>query len=183
MPKLDEEKLVADLKEIVQLYRLLFERGGVNVIDDLVGVYGDEDIPEDVEERKRYVTHRSIERKNGHYYNEVKRVKGYKCEACTFDFRQTYGPLGDKYIEVHHLVPLSELREGESRKYNLKDDFVVLCSNCHRMIHRKDAPKTIEKFKKIINSPYARTLFVRKFTSSFIDAIFAATNNLYLIAK
>ena len=32
-------------------------------------------------------------------------------------------------------------------------------------------------------SPYAKTLFSRKFTSSFIDAIFAATNNLYLIAK
>ena len=36
---------------------------------------------------------------------------------------------------------------------------------------------------KITNSPYAKTLFSRKFTSSFIDAIFAATNNLYLIAK
>ena len=33
------------------------------------------------------------------------------------------------------------------------------------------------------NSPYAKTLCSRKFTSSFIDAIFAATNNLYLIAK
>ena len=33
------------------------------------------------------------------------------------------------------------------------------------------------------NSPYAKRLFSRKFTSSFIDAIFAATNNLYLIAK
>ena len=35
----------------------------------------------------------------------------------------------------------------------------------------------------IKNSPYAKTLFSRKFTSSFIDAIFAATSNLYLIAK
>ena len=33
------------------------------------------------------------------------------------------------------------------------------------------------------NSPYAKPLFVRKITSSFIDAIFAATNSLYLIAK
>ena len=38
-------------------------------------------------------------------------------------------------------------------------------------------------FNYILNSPYAKTLFSRKFTSSFIDAIFAATNNLYLIAK
>lgn len=35
----------------------------------------------------------------------------------------------------------------------------------------------------IINSPYAKTLFLRKFISSFIEAILAATNNLYLMAK
>ncbi len=35
----------------------------------------------------------------------------------------------------------------------------------------------------ITYSPYARALFLRKFINSFIDAIFAATNNLYLIAK
>ena len=33
------------------------------------------------------------------------------------------------------------------------------------------------------NSPYAKTLFLRKFISSFIEAILAATNNLYLMAK
>ena len=32
-------------------------------------------------------------------------------------------------------------------------------------------------------SPYAKTLFLRKFISSFIEAILAATNNLYLMAK
>jgi hypothetical protein len=32
-------------------------------------------------------------------------------------------------------------------------------------------------------SPYAKTLFWRKIANSFIDAIFAATSNLYLIAK
>jgi len=33
------------------------------------------------------------------------------------------------------------------------------------------------------NSPYASALFLRKFISSFIEAILAATNNLYLMAK
>ena len=32
-------------------------------------------------------------------------------------------------------------------------------------------------------SPYAKALFCRKIANSFLDAIFAATNNLYLIAK
>jgi len=35
----------------------------------------------------------------------------------------------------------------------------------------------------LFNSPYAKTLFLRKFISSFIEAILAATNNLYLMAK
>lgn len=38
-------------------------------------------------------------------------------------------------------------------------------------------------FEEISNSPYAKTLFLRKFISSFIEAILAATNNLYLMAK
>ena len=41
----------------------------------------------------------------------------------------------------------------------------------------------ISQIKTVNNSPYAKTLFLRKFVNSFIDAIFAATNNLYLIAK
>jgi len=39
-----------------------------------------------------------------------------------------------------------------------------------------------EKYN-LSNSPYAKTLFLRKFISSFIEAILAATNNLYLMAK
>ena len=27
-------------------------------------------------------------------------------------------------------------------------DFSVLCSNCHRMVHRKNPPYTIEEIKK-----------------------------------
>lgn len=51
------------------------------------------------------------------------------------------------------------------------------CINWHELEDK------ICKFESLINSPYAKTLFLRKFVNSFIDAIFAATNNLYLIAK
>ena len=47
----------------------------------------------------------------------------------------------------------------------------------------KSGKYRIKELAIMFNSPYAKTLFVRKFTSSFIDAIFAATNNLYLMAK
>ncbi len=41
----------------------------------------------------------------------------------------------------------------------------------------------IIELKKLSYSFYAKTSFLRKFISSFIDAIFVATNNLYLIEK
>jgi 5-methylcytosine-specific restriction protein A len=56
------------------------------------------------------------------------------CAACGFDFSKVYGPLGDGYIECHHTMPLSELVE---RRATRLQDVVLLCSNCHRMVHRR----------------------------------------------
>jgi 5-methylcytosine-specific restriction protein A len=56
------------------------------------------------------------------------------CVACTFDFAATYGAVGRGFIECHHLLPLAELaRERLSRLA----DLALVCSNCHRMVHRK----------------------------------------------
>lgn len=54
---------------------------------------------------------------------------------CEFDFEDTYGEWGKNYIEVHHLKPLSS--RDESILVNPKLDLICVCSNCHRMIHRK----------------------------------------------
>lgn len=59
---------------------------------------------------------------------------GLSCQACGFNFEKAYGPLGRGFIEVHHAVPLSE---AGSRATDPIRDLVVLCSNCHRMAHRK----------------------------------------------
>ncbi|GAE32694.1 hnh endonuclease [Halalkalibacter hemicellulosilyticusJCM 9152] len=56
------------------------------------------------------------------------------CEICNFDFYKKYGELGGDFIEGHHTIPVSELEEGH--KTNVKD-IVLVCSNCHRMLHRK----------------------------------------------
>ena len=63
-----------------------------------------------------------------------KRHGGLPCAACGFDFSRAYGPLGDGYIECHHTLPLSELVE---RRATRLQDVVLLCSNCHRMVHRR----------------------------------------------
>ena len=80
--------------------------------------------------------HYEIENRSRNSSNARKKKKlfGYNCECCGFNFLETYGTLGGKYIECHHIKPLAEFnKEGE--KVGLKG-LALLCSNCHRMIHR-----------------------------------------------
>ncbi|TXH16061.1 MAG: hypothetical protein E6R03_06175 [Hyphomicrobiaceae bacterium] len=56
------------------------------------------------------------------------------CECCGFDFSLAYGDLGKDYIECHHRTPLHLLREESETRVN---DLALVCSNCHRMLHRK----------------------------------------------
>ena len=58
--------------------------------------------------------------------------------VCGFDFEARYGELGTGYIEAHHVVPFAELaKEPEPVLLNPMTDFVVVCANCHRMLHRR----------------------------------------------
>lgn len=61
-------------------------------------------------------------------------VHGLRCQACGFDFEAAYGDVGRGFIEVHHSVPFAERGRRET---NPKCDLTVLCSNCHRMAHRR----------------------------------------------
>jgi len=63
------------------------------------------------------------------------RVGSLKCACCSFDFLENYGEVGRGFIEAHHTKPISELHEGgEETKI---EDLALVCSNCHRMLHRK----------------------------------------------
>lgn len=95
--------------------------------------------------------HKGIER-NRKLASNAKRALGYKCQACGFDFYQRYGEIGKNFIEAHHLVPLSKLK-GKVIKLDPKKDFSVLCSNCHRMIHRTKSVGNIEEFRRIHVAP------------------------------
>ncbi len=70
-----------------------------------------------------------------HARERAKRDTGrIACQVCGFDFEETYGPSGNGFIEVHHAVPLSDDVVRRETKLN---EVVLLCSNCHRMIHRR----------------------------------------------
>lgn len=54
------------------------------------------------------------------------------CEVCSFDFYETYGDLGDGFIEAHHTKPISKMQQEDITRI---EDFVMVCSNCHSMLH------------------------------------------------
>ena len=77
------------------------------------------------------------------------RIHGTKCMVCGFDFGVTYGKIGKDFIEVHHTKPLYSL--NEEIIVNPETDLVCVCSNCHRMIHRKrNSIISVEELKDII---------------------------------
>jgi 5-methylcytosine-specific restriction protein A len=79
---------------------------------------------------------------------EIKKLTGKLCcEACGFDFKERYGEHGEDFCEVHHLLPLSKT-DGVV-KTNLSD-LAIVCSNCHRIIHRSVPMLTISKLRKIL---------------------------------
>jgi 5-methylcytosine-specific restriction protein A len=57
-----------------------------------------------------------------------------------------HGTIGDGFIEAHHLKAISALEEGVAVAYDIAADFAVLCSNCHRVIHRSADPSNLELF-------------------------------------
>lgn len=77
----------------------------------------------------------------------LKTTGSLKCEVCEFDFKERYGAIGEGFCEVHHKVPLSSLDEETETKL---EDLAVLCSNCHRMIHRTKPMSGVSAFKTTI---------------------------------
>tara|TARA_A100001011_G_scaffold210187_1_gene218454 strand:- start:58 stop:798 length:741 start_codon:yes stop_codon:yes gene_type:complete len=76
------------------------------------------------------------------------------CEVCDFDFYKVYDEIGKGFIEAHHRIPLSDL-DGES-KTGL-NDLALVCSNCHRMLHREIDTLSISKLKNKIKLRGATT--------------------------
>jgi 5-methylcytosine-specific restriction protein A len=95
--------------------------------------------------------HRRIER-NPRAAKEAKKHHGVRCQACKVRFDERYGELGRGFIEAHHLRPISSLEEGAAISFDVASDFAVLCSNCHRMIHRTTDPSDLDSFRRLIRA-------------------------------
>lgn len=70
------------------------------------------------------------------------------CEVCSFSFQDTYGDLGAAFIEVHHTKPVAQMAPGSKTKLT---DLALLCSNCHRMAHRRREPLDLDEIRSAMN--------------------------------
>jgi predicted HNH restriction endonuclease len=76
-----------------------------------------------------------------------------QCACCEFEFESVYGRVGVGFIEAHHTKPLSTLHEdGEETQV---EDIVLVCSNCHRMLHRRRPWLGVHDLKCLISGPSA----------------------------
>lgn len=78
---------------------------------------------------------------------EAIRIHGTTCMVCGINFEKKYGEIGKGFIHVHHVKPISTVKEKS--KIDPKKDLVVVCPNCHSMIHRKRSViLTVSELKK-----------------------------------
>lgn len=73
---------------------------------------------------------------------------GCVCQVCRVDFTKRYGPLGEGFIHVHHIVQISSI--GERYCINPIVDLVPVCPNCHAMLHRQEPPLKVEELRTLL---------------------------------
>lgn len=72
-----------------------------------------------------------------------------KCELCKFDFSKYYKLTTKDCLEVHHINPVSE---NKGLRVTKLSDLIIICPNCHSLIHSKKPPISYEEMKaKYIN--------------------------------
>jgi putative restriction endonuclease len=93
---------------------------------------GDTEFPEGKEYEIRHMTRernpKLVAKAKAQFKSKLGRLF---CEACDFDFATKYGNAGDGFIEVHHKIPVSELKPDARTKIT---DLALVCSNCHRIL-------------------------------------------------
>jgi 5-methylcytosine-specific restriction protein A len=143
-----EQTLADDLRSALQAYRALTFRAGSDTEPE-TEVGGVFEQAQSLTELRQYRLHCRIER-NPTATKAAKRHHGSRCQACDVDLRERYGPIGQEYIEAHHLRPISTLEEGVLVRYDVATDFAVLCPNCHRMIHRMEDSSNLYKLRALL---------------------------------
>ena len=159
-----EHDLLSDLNNMIKLYKLAIERGGV-LEGQSNKIYIDQYATgSETKIKKHVVKEIEIIEIDEKLISQLKKNSDYTCQACGLKYEKVYGDYSKKkdFIEAHHIEPKSRAKEKAKINEKLKrsaKDFAMLCANCHRMIHRmmskeKDRIISLKEFKERINSKF-----------------------------
>jgi predicted HNH restriction endonuclease len=81
---------------------------------------------------------------------------GSTCSVCSFSFGKVFGKIGEGFIHVHHLRPISEI--AEEYQVDPVKDLRPVCPNCHAMLHRRSPCFSIEEVKNLIELDHDSSL-------------------------
>ncbi len=131
--------------------RKFLQKNGFKILDAKPEIAPEDDESAFPEGAERYGWHRKRERDRAIVKQaKVKRWKEvgkFSCDVCSFNFEKTYGSHGRGFIEAHHTVPIPEL---DGRKKTKRSDLALVCSNCHRMLHRGRKLLSVDELRQLV---------------------------------
>ena len=161
-----EDELKKDLKEMMKLFKLAIERGGVSESAFNNISFDQDQITSGFETKivKHINKENEIIKTDPKFIKQLKKNSNYTCQACGLKYEKIYGEYSKKkdFIEAHHIEPKFKAKEKAQKDKKMErsaKDFAMLCANCHRMIHRmmkleKDRVISLEEFKQRINNEF-----------------------------
>lgn len=130
---------------VAGILRLVESGGEADPLPDVdKEAYGFEGNPRLMAHMRRERNATIVQKKKGEVFGKTGALT---CEACGFDFAKTYGEHGREFCEVHHLVALH--KSDGLIKTELRD-LAIVCSNCHRIIHRMNPMPSIAELATVI---------------------------------
>jgi hypothetical protein len=96
--------------------------------------------------RARYVVHRYREQRlrKAKIADELKRKGKLACEVCEFDFKASYGSIGEGFTHVHHKIPFNSFQGVRETQLS---ELAIVCANCHAMIHVGGKSRHLDEVK------------------------------------
>jgi hypothetical protein len=152
-------EVILDADDVNHLRKIDDEGNKDKLVEEAEALILDEDDESSFPEgRELFKTHRHLER-DGKIPNKAKAKRlaetgKLECEVCNMDFHRFYGMLGEGFIEAHHAIPVSKLNGAMSTKVS---DLALVCSNCHRMLHRGQKLLSLDELRVMINGAIPET--------------------------
>jgi hypothetical protein len=128
------------------------------LIDQALGIESAEETQAGKGEHQEYTESRRTARERYFFARNPKLARlakeraKYRCETCGFHFPDRYGEIGKDFLEAHHLDALAdrpELEWSNDVRTSL-DRVVAVCSNCHRMLHKRRPAYTPEQLRELL---------------------------------